>query len=893
MRVFPLLLAAFAVQTLTAQIRFGPPREIGGDLFHCRGVSFPDLDGDGDPDALGISFTTPVVAWYENLGGGRFGPQRVIGTEVLTGEVAEAADLDGDGDLDVVTASRDDDKVAWHENLGGGAFGPQRIIDSLADGAIDLFPADLDGDGDLDLAAALLNASAVVWYRNDGTGAFGEARPVTDNALLARHVHGADLDGDGRVDLLSASRGDDKIAWYRNLGGGFFGPQRVVSDAAVDARWVEDADLDGDGIPDLITASRNGNLVAWHRGLGGGVFGPQTPIGTAGEGSRCVTAGDLDGDGDLDLLSGSEFDDDYVFFENLGGGAFSAEGLISGFSDGPWRIFPVDIDGDGDLDAAAGVVQEHRMVWWPNRSGEEAANAPTWIELADGLDRPVDLDPDTDGRLVVAEQGGRVFRMEPNGRPRPPALIELGGRLLDDGPGTGLLAVALADPYLFVTGIGADSAWFLARYTVSGGVFDPATERVLLHERPANPRRMGRLLAFGEDSFLYVGLGDGGDATAEAAQDAGSRLGKLLRIDVAHPDSFRIPPGNPFVGDGAVDPAIYALGLRQPRGLVRDAASGRRFLTDDGWRAQQLYVADHPGDLAGRNLGWPCLDGDNPYLPAACGPAPPPEAPPFAYGAADGVDRGIGRGAWYAGAQMPGLEGRFLTADATTGDLYVLAASGPKGVVRGLRDGVMGWMALPDGEILALDHPGGRLLRLVQPCGAGGPVPGKRQEPDGPDGYALRWDPVPGAVRYRLELRTASGAPLVYDNDREGLIYRASGLLPGQPYAWTVEAQCADGSWSSAGTADTFIVGAPRLAGPQAATLRAWPEAGGWRVTLAGSVGPHARLLLHDAAGRLAGNWPAPGAGERYLPAAAPPSGWYRLTWTGPEGRAGVSVYRP
>ena len=53
---------------------------------------------------------------------------------------------------------------------------------------------------------------------------------------------------------------------------------------------------------------------------------------------------------------------------------------------------------------------------------------------------------------------------------------------------------------------------------------------------------------------------------AHHAQNASSRLGKFLRIDVNVPDSntagYRIPPGNPF--PGSLLPEIWSFGLRNP-----------------------------------------------------------------------------------------------------------------------------------------------------------------------------------------------------------------------------------------------------------------------------------------------------------------------------------------
>ena len=65
----------------------------------------------------------------------------------------------------------------------------------------------------------------------------------------------------------------------------------------------------------------------------------------------------------------------------------------------------------------------------------------------------------------------------------------------------------------------------------------------------------GGHLAFGPDGLLYIGTGDGGGADDQHgrrgnAQDRGSLLGKLLRIDPRASGSraYRVPAGNPFAG---------------------------------------------------------------------------------------------------------------------------------------------------------------------------------------------------------------------------------------------------------------------------------------------------------------------------------------------------------
>src|SRR5690606_38781162 len=94
----------------------------------------------------------------------------------------------------------------------------------------------------------------------------------------------------------------------------------------------------------------------------------------------------------------------------------------------------------------------------------------------------------------------------------------------------------------------------------------PDGRRVI--EQPAANHNGGNL-AFGPDGMLYIGLGDGGGGndTYGNAQNPGTLLGKMLRIDVGVADDdakgYVVPPDNPFVGLPALG-EIWAFGLRNP-----------------------------------------------------------------------------------------------------------------------------------------------------------------------------------------------------------------------------------------------------------------------------------------------------------------------------------------
>ena len=85
-----------------------------------------------------------------------------------------------------------------------------------------------------------------------------------------------------------------------------------------------------------------------------------------------------------------------------------------------------------------------------------------------------------------------------------------------------------------------------------------------------NTNHNGGMLAFGKkNGYLYISVGDGGGGgdTPNNAQNLGSRLGKLLRIDVNGTQTglaYRIPSNNPWAKSKTAKREIWLSGLRNP-----------------------------------------------------------------------------------------------------------------------------------------------------------------------------------------------------------------------------------------------------------------------------------------------------------------------------------------
>jgi glucose/arabinose dehydrogenase len=188
--------------------------------------------------------------------------------------------------------------------------------------------------------------------------------------------------------------------------------------------------------------------------------------------------------------------------------------------------------------------------------------------------------PGDASRLFVAERHGRV-RLVVGNAVRPAPFLDLTPFGVSAEGERGLLSVVAAPDY-------AASGKVYVYYTDSGGdirideftrsasnpeTADPATRRnVLVIEHSAAGNHNGGQLHFGADGCLWVTTGDGGGGNDQFnnAQNRGTLLGKLLRINPNPPGAGGLacpgvavqpPPGG---GTGA-DVAAPVLAARAPR----------------------------------------------------------------------------------------------------------------------------------------------------------------------------------------------------------------------------------------------------------------------------------------------------------------------------------------
>lgn len=322
------------------------------------------------------------------------------------------------------------------------------------------------------------------------------------------------------------------------------------------------------------------------------------------------------------------------------------------------------------------------------------------------------------GVLVIAEQGGRLSVVADGKRSTWLDLATaLPGHPVVAGGERGLLGFDLDPDYgtngrvvLSWTAKGeADVHSVVASFRTTPGAVPgraPLThETTLLTVVQPWSNHNGGGVRFGPDGLLYIGLGDGGQAgdPLGSGQDRSTLLGAMLRLDPDLP-APHVPPSNPFVGEAGVRPEIFAYGLRNP---------WRFSFTPDG-----VLVAGDVGQNAweevtvvrrGGNHGWNVKEGQ------ACYGRTPCEGdfvePFFVYSHAEGfsVTGGVV-------VRTGALAGRYVFGDYG-GHLWSVPLDRQGAPTEPVRDhgrvqaGISAFGLAATGDLLVVDHSGGRILR--------------------------------------------------------------------------------------------------------------------------------------------------------------------------------------
>jgi glucose/arabinose dehydrogenase len=327
----------------------------------------------------------------------------------------------------------------------------------------------------------------------------------------------------------------------------------------------------------------------------------------------------------------------------------------------------------------------------PLAAADKVATAPLAVTIERAfpnvnIQRPILLTHAGDGtnRVFVPSQYGVIY-VFPNRDDvqKPQVFLDISKRVTykDSENEEGCLGLAFHPKYkengqffaYYVTATQAHTI-VVSRFRVSKdnpNRADPSFEEELLRVPQPFWNHKGGTIVFGPDGYLYIALGDGGDANDpfENGQNLRTLLGKVLRIDVDRRDEglkYAIPRDNPFAGRKDARGEIWAYGLRNIWRMSFDRRTGTLWAGDVGqnlWEEIDLIVK-------GCNYGWNIREAMHPFGRKGVGPRPDLSDPIWEYH--HDVGKSITGGHVYRGTKVPQLQGAYLYGDYVTARIWAL-----------------------------------------------------------------------------------------------------------------------------------------------------------------------------------------------------------------------------
>jgi glucose/arabinose dehydrogenase len=311
-----------------------------------------------------------------------------------------------------------------------------------------------------------------------------------------------------------------------------------------------------------------------------------------------------------------------------------------------------------------------------------------------GLSQPVFATNAGDGtnRVYIVEKAGRIKVLSSTGGYLG-TLLNITDRTSKGGE-QGLLGLAFHPSYetnhkYYVNYTDRAGDTIIVEYrSSSNGLATVGGQQLLKIDQPyANHN--GGMIAFGQDGYLYIATGDGGNAgdPGNRAQSLNSHLGKLLRMDVNSRTSTRrygIPSTNPYVGKTGLD-LIFSRGLRNPWRFSFDRSTDAIWIGDVGQgRYEEIDTYPWTGNGPGhaRNYGWRVREGSACYRPSSGCTSPSGYVAPvyvYSHSGNGGGNCSITGGYVYRGTDHPALQGLYLFADVCSGRIWSLVAANPTG----------------------------------------------------------------------------------------------------------------------------------------------------------------------------------------------------------------------
>lgn len=209
-----------------------------------------------------------------------------------------------------------------------------------------------------------------------------------------------------------------------------------------------------------------------------------------------------------------------------------------------------------------------------------------------------------DNRIIFTERSGNIHLLNPETR----EVTDItGGPFPSVGGEGGLLDIRLHPDFsqnqlvylCYVSPNEQGRVQSLARGVLNGNELQNVEKIFEASSGNTGNIHFGCRIEFEDSDQLFLSVGDQNEA--EQAQEPGSHLGKILRLNA----DGTVPSDNPFVNTFEVRPEIWSLGHRNPQGLAIRPETGELFSSEHGPVGQdELNIIER-----GLNYGWPFQSG--------------------------------------------------------------------------------------------------------------------------------------------------------------------------------------------------------------------------------------------------------------------------------------------
>lgn len=237
-----------------------PHHRIRSDFEKYHDLGFGDVDGDGEPELVGVSQGSETVFYYDVPDDPRQTPwpdgtKHVVDSDVSL-EGIEVLDIDGDGDNEIIAGPH-----IYHRQ--GKTWNREVIVPGWD--MTRLAVADLDGDGELEVV--LTEGDSPTFGTGPGRVAWfdppdWEQNILRDDLFNPHSLQIADFAGTGQPDIYVAEMGlganeNAKHLLFRNHGSGEFTEHVIAS--GIPTHEAKAVDLTGNERPDIVGKSYEGD----------------------------------------------------------------------------------------------------------------------------------------------------------------------------------------------------------------------------------------------------------------------------------------------------------------------------------------------------------------------------------------------------------------------------------------------------------------------------------------------------------------------------------------------------------------------------------------------------------------------------------------------------------